>query len=168
MRRMRIKRWGRRPRLRRTTGLAQRNADGASKRVSHGVLVFFVAAMLQAQPLASVWDGVYTQEQADRGKPVYGKQCASCHGAALDGSGIAPPLAGADFQGDWNGQTVDDLFEKMQTSMPADQPGKLSRAQNADILAFLLSSNAFPAGGKDLPTDAAVLQKIRFESAKPK
>jgi len=177
MRRMRIERWGRRPRLRRTPGPAQdikTGADGASTAdlgvcptVSR-VLILFLAAMVQAQPSASVWDGVYTQEQAERGKSVYAKQCASCHGAELDGSGTAPPLAGADFKGDWNGQTIDDLFEKMQTSMPADQPGRLSREQNADILAFLLSSNAFPAGPKDLPTDAAVLQTIRFESAKPK
>ena len=60
------------------------------------------------------------------------------------------------------------LFEKMQTSMPADRPGQLSREQNADILAFLFRSNGFPAGEKELPTDAAVLQKIRFEAAKTK
>jgi mono/diheme cytochrome c family protein len=123
--------------------------------------------MVQAQESASVWDGVYTQEQATRGKAVYAKECASCHGAALNGSGQAPPLAGPDFKGDWNGQTADDLFEKMQTSMPADRPGQLSREQNADILAFLLSSNAFPSGQKELPTDAAVLQKIKFEAVKP-
>jgi S-disulfanyl-L-cysteine oxidoreductase SoxD len=52
--------------------------------------------------------------------------------------------------------------------MPADRPGQLSREQNADILAFLLSSNGFPAGQKELPTDAPALQKIRFESVKPK
>jgi S-disulfanyl-L-cysteine oxidoreductase SoxD len=123
--------------------------------------------MLPGQQAGSVWDGVYTQEQASRGKTLYSKECASCHGEALDGSGQAPPLAGADFKGNWNGQTADDLLEKMQASMPADQPGKLSREQNADILAFLLGFNEFPAGTKELPTDAAVLQKIRFEAAKP-
>lgn len=115
-----------------------------------------------------MWDGVYTSQQSDRGKSLYQKACSSCHGASLDGSGAVPPLAGPDFKGNWNGQTADDLFEKMQTSMPADQPGRLSREQNADILAFLFASNGFPTGQKELPTDAAVLQKIRFESAKPK
>jgi mono/diheme cytochrome c family protein len=129
--------------------------------------LLFLGATVYAQQSASVWDGVYTQEQADRGKPLYGKECASCHGAALDGNGTAPPLAGADFKSNWNGQTVDDLFEKMQTSMPADEPGRLSREQNADILAFLFSSIGFPAGSKELSTDAAVLQKIRIEAAKP-
>ncbi len=130
-------------------------------------LAFFAAMGLAEQP-ASVWDGVFTAPQADRGKALYGQNCASCHGAALDGSGQAPPLSGPDFQGNWNGQTADDLFEKIQTSMPADRPGQLSRRQNADILAFLLNSNGFPAGQKELPSDAAALQKIRYESSKPK
>jgi len=132
------------------------------------VLFFLTAAVFYAQPSGSVWDGVYTQKQTDRGKALYNQNCASCHGATLDGGGTAPPLTGADFKGNWNGQTVDDLFEKIQTSMPADQPGKLTREQNADTLAFLLTSNGFPAGQKELPTDAAVLQKIQFQAAKPK
>jgi len=131
-------------------------------------LLFLGATILCAQQSGSVWDGIYTPDQANRGKEVYNKACASCHGVALDGSGTAPPLSGPDFKGDWSGQTVDDLFEKMQTSMPADKPGQLSREQNADILAFLLTSNGFPAGTKELPTDAAMLQKIRFETTKPK
>jgi hypothetical protein len=57
-------------------------------------------------------------------------------------------------------KSADDLFEKIQTSMPGDQPGKLTRAQNADILAFLFASNGFPAGQKELPSDAAALAKI--------
>jgi len=130
--------------------------------------MLLLASAVHAQQAASVWDGVYTQAQADRGKSTYGKECASCHGAALNGSGAVPPLAGPDFKGNWNGQTADDLFEKMQTSMPADQPGRLSREQNADILAFLFASNGFPAGQNELPTDAAALARIRFDAAKPK
>ncbi len=130
--------------------------------------IFFLTSTVHAQQSASVWDGVYTSPQSDRGKSLYQKECSSCHGANLDGSGAVPPLAGADFQANWNGQTADDLLEKMQTSMPADQPGRLSREQNADILAFLFASNGFPAGQKELPASAAVLAKIRFETAKPK
>lgn len=128
-------------------------------------MVFLTSAVC-AQQATTVWDGVYTSQQSDRGKSLYQKQCSSCHGANLDGSGAVPPLAGADFKSNWNGQTAGDLFEKMQTSMPADQPGRLSREQNADILAFLFASNGFPAGQKGLPTDSG-LEKIRFET-KPK
>jgi mono/diheme cytochrome c family protein len=136
-------------------------------KIAIGIYIFF-AATIYAQQSASVWDGVYTAGQSDRGKALYTMQCSSCHGTTLEGTGQAPPLAGPDFKGDWNGQTADDLFEKMQTSMPADQPGKLSRAQNADILAFLLNSNGFPAAQTELSTDAALLAKIRFETNKPK
>jgi mono/diheme cytochrome c family protein len=135
-------------------------------KIAIGLVVFL--AVTEAQQPASVWDGVYTQAQADRGKAQYSKDCSSCHGAALDGTGQAPPLSGADFKGNWNGQTADDLFEKIQATMPADQPGRLTRAQNVDILAFLFSSNGFPAGPNDLPSDAAALGKIRFEAARGK
>ena len=131
-------------------------------------LIAFLAGSLAAQPAASVRDGIYTQDQAGRGKALYGMQCASCHGDTLDGSGQAPPLRTADFLGNWEGQTVDDLFEKIQTTMPADKPGQLSRAQNADILAFVLASNTFPAGEKDLPSDATALKKIRFQAPQAK
>jgi S-disulfanyl-L-cysteine oxidoreductase SoxD len=136
-------------------------------RIALGLFII-IAATVYAQPSASVWDGVYAQEQASRGKILYNQECASCHGAALDGIGQAPPLSGADFKGDWNGQTAEDLLEKMQTSMPAHQPGKLSREQNTDILAFLFMSNGFPAGEKELPSDAVELRKIRFMIVKPK
>ena len=131
-------------------------------------LTTFVAAVCLAQQASSVWDAVYTQAQSDRGKSAYAKECASCHGAELDGSGAAPPLAGAEFKANWNGQTAGDLFDKIQTTMPASEPGKLSREQNADILAFLLSANGFPAGSKELSSEAAALGRIRFEASKGK
>jgi mono/diheme cytochrome c family protein len=127
-----------------------------------------LAVMLGAETTISVWDGVYSAGQADKGKSAYGKECASCHGQTLGGSGTAPPLAGQEFQGNWNGETTDDLFEKIQATMPGDRPGQLSRDVNADILAYLLAANGFPAGAKDLPSDAAALAKIRFETARSK
>jgi mono/diheme cytochrome c family protein len=131
-------------------------------------LILFPAGAMLAQQAVSVWDGVYTAEQADRGKVAYAKECASCHGATLDGSGAAPPLAGDGFKSNWTGQSAGDLFDKVQATMPADKPGTLSREQTADILAFLFTSNSFPPGQKDLPSDAAALAKIRFDAAKPK
>ena len=124
--------------------------------------------LIWAQAPASVRDGVYSAEQARKGEALYRQECASCHGEKLEGRGQAPPLTGADFIMDWNGMTVGDLFEKMQTSMPADQPGHLSREQNATLLAFILSANQFPAGVAELSTDGGRLQAIRFEAAKTK
>jgi hypothetical protein len=51
--------------------------------------------------------------------------------------------------------------------MPADNPGKLSRQQNADILAYVLKFDTYPAGSGELPTQTDALQHIRFEASKP-
>jgi S-disulfanyl-L-cysteine oxidoreductase SoxD len=116
----------------------------------------------------SVWDGVYSQEQAGRGEALYKKQCASCHKDDLEGKGPATPLVGPDFRETWDGQALGDLFEKIQESMPADHPGRLSREENADILAFILRFNEFPAGDAELRSDSEWLNEIRFSAAKPK
>ncbi len=121
-----------------------------------------------APRVRSVWDGVYTEEQAGRGKTVYNRECASCHGDALMGGEEAPPLAGDAFLADWNGLTVGDLFDRIRRSMPQDNPGRLSRQQDTDILAYMLAANRFPAGKTELESQGAALKQIRFEAAKPR
>lgn len=132
------------------------------------MIVLGAVAMGLIWAQASVWDGIYSAEQARKGDALYRQECASCHGEKLEGRGQAPPLTGSDFTMDWNGMTLADLFEKMQTSMPADKPGQLSREQNATLLAFILNANQFPAGAAELPTDGERLRQIRFEAAKTK
>ena len=114
-----------------------------------------------------MWDGVYTSEQAGRGAQLYAQQCASCHGTALTGGESAPPLAGGEFLSNWNGLTVGDLFDRIRISMPADRPGKLTREQDADILAFVLSVSQFPSGKAELEHQSEVLKQIRLDSSKP-
>ena len=115
----------------------------------------------------SVWDGVYTEEQVKRGEPVYQKECALCHGATLNGGESAPPLTGGAFMANWNGLTMGDLFDRIRKTMPLSNPGRLTRQQDADILAFLLSANKFPAGKTELYRQSEMLREIRFESSKP-
>jgi len=122
---------------------------------------------LRSQSPASVWDGAYTADQAKQGDPLYAKECAGCHGDAMEGVGQTPQLAGDDFKANWNGQNVDDLFEKIRSTMPAGNPGKLSRDENIAVVAFILKSNGYPAGAK-LSADAEARQKIKIEPAKPK
>jgi mono/diheme cytochrome c family protein len=129
-------------------------------------LITLIAAA-QETPSRSVWDGVYTEEQAQRGQALYGRECARCHGDTLTGGESAPPLVGGDFLSNWNGLTVGDLFERIRISMPADQPGHLSAAQNADILAHVFHVNQFPAGKTELARQAEILKQIRFEAVKP-
>ena len=130
----------------------------------HLVLALAFAAAMLAQTTRSVWDGVYTGEQAKRGMAVYGKECASCHGSDLTGGESAPPLTGAGFLSNWTGQTVGDLFERTRQSMPQNDPGKLSRAQNADVLAYLLSANGFPEGKAELDKQTEVLKQIKIDA----
>jgi mono/diheme cytochrome c family protein len=131
-----------------------------------GVSFAAMAAMVYAGGSASVWDGVYLDAQAARGKEVFSQNCSACRGKALEGKN-GPALNSASFKDNWNGLTADDLFEYIKKSMPRGQAGILTREQTADIVAFLFTSNGFPAGAKELPNDAAALQTIRFESAKP-
>jgi len=118
-------------------------------------------------PTQSIWDGVFTEAQATRGKALYAEQCASCHGGELTGGEMAPPLAGGEFMAGWDGLTIGDLFERVRISMPQNAPGSLSGQQNADILAFMFSSNKFPAGASELPKEAGILKQIKFEVKKP-
>ena len=123
---------------------------------------------LRAQaPSRSVWDGVYTEDQAKRGQPLYNEQCASCHGDTLGGGESAPALAGGEFLSNWNGLTLGDLFERIRTTMPQNKPGKLSREVNADILAYMLTANQFPAGKTELAHATEVLKEIRLDATKP-
>jgi mono/diheme cytochrome c family protein len=115
----------------------------------------------------SVWDGVYTAEQADRGRPLYVKECASCHGDQLTGGEAAPPLAGGVFLSNWNGLTVGDLFERIRKTMPQSKPGKLPRTTIADVTAYMLKVNEFPSGQEALSTKAEMLSQIQIESTKP-
>jgi mono/diheme cytochrome c family protein len=115
----------------------------------------------------SVWDGVYTAEQAERGHAVYHAQCEACHSEELTGGDEVPPLAGPQFLANWNGLTLGDLFERIRKTMPANDPGKLSREQNADVITYLLAFNMFPSGKTELPAEAPLLNQIRIESTKP-
>ena len=131
-------------------------------------IVLGMAATMMAQTSRSVWDGVFTDDQAKRGEPIYAKECGSCHGTELTGGESAPPLAGDAFFSNWNGLTVGDLFERMRVSMPQNEPGSLSRQQNADILAFILKVNRFPSGKTELDRQTDILKQIKFEATKPK
>jgi mono/diheme cytochrome c family protein len=109
-----------------------------------------------------VWDGVYTTAQADRGRAEYMSACVSCHAEDLRGKGTAPALAEESFAFQWDGTTVGELFTRTKTLMPSDRPGSLADQAYADIVAFLLRANAFPAGASELGPDPAELKQIRI------
>ena len=115
----------------------------------------------------TVWDGVYTDEQATRGEALYGEHCARCHGATLQGNGEgAQPLTGATFKSTWNGVSVGAMFDRVRLSMPQDKPGTMTRQQVADLLAFILRANKFPAGKTELARQTDLLNAITFQAEK--
>jgi S-disulfanyl-L-cysteine oxidoreductase SoxD len=121
----------------------------------------------------TVWDGVYTTAQADRGKGLYAGSCASCHGRTLEGGHIfgsrtrsAPALRGETFLAKWNGLSAGELFIRVSTNMPLDHPGSLSDDANTDIVAFMMQSNGFPPGSRDLPADVDVMKTIQITGQK--
>ena len=135
------------------------------------VLVSAIAASAggvnAAQGGHSVWDGVYTTAQAERGGAFYAKECASCHGEGLMGQDQAPGLIGSQFLATWNGQTVGDLFEQTRKSMPLEAPNSFSRQEYLDVVAFMLRANGFPAGKTELPRATADLTQLSISQLRP-
>ena len=137
------------------------------------ILVFAAAhhstirALQSEPPTRSVWDGVYTEEQAKRGAALNKQHCASCHGEYLTGGEMAPPLAGPAFSANWNGLSLGDILERIRITMPLDHPGALTRQQNADVLAYILSVNKFPVGKAELARQTEILKQVKFVSMKP-
>ncbi|MBU3078599.1 c-type cytochrome [Sphingomonas quercus] len=131
-----------------------------------GLALAAIPALALAAP-ATVWDGAYSEAQAKRGEAQYTAHCASCHGDNLAGADVAPPLAGGGFLSNWSGQSAGDLFTRIKTTMPQDNPGSLGSAAVADVEAYILSKNGFPAGSTELPRDASLLGQTKIVPDRP-
>ena len=125
------------------------------------------AAALAAQTPRTVWDGVYTDEQAARGEMLYADRCGKCHGDTLGGVEAAPALTGTTFYSNWEGEPLEALFDRIRTTMPQDKPGSMSRAQNADILAHILRVGGYPAGPMPIEGQAGALAAVTIRMYKP-
>ena len=103
-------------------------------------------------PEARIWAGVFSEAQAMRGQAIYTSYCVRCHGVGLVGGGRrgAPPLKDDRFWLDFESQPVAALLSKIQRTMPQDAPGTLREEDYLDVLAYILSTNAFPSGRGDL------------------
>ena len=102
--------------------------------------------------------GLYADVQAKRAETLYADNCAACHGPMLGGD-IGPALAGPRFAARWKDKSIADLFEKIQTTMPASAPGSLTPEQTADVVALVLSTNHYPGGSTELTAAAAPQKK---------
>jgi len=99
--------------------------------------------------------GVYTTEQAARGREVYAGNCRSCHSPQSH--------TGETFETWWRGKRLSELFTFVSTLMPMNDPGSLAPQDVADVVAYLLEMNALPAGKRELYPDADSLKHYRIE-----
>ena len=128
-----------------------------------------IGAAAQEPPARrSVWDGVYSDAQAQRGETQYSRNCQSCHGADLTGDPVkeVPSLAWEGFLTQWNSRTVKELFDTLKRSMPKDDPGSLNARAYVDVIAYVLQVNKFPSGPKDLSLNTEALGQIVIERKK--
>ena len=128
-----------------------------------GLTTSFAAGATYHQPPhdATIWNGVYTAEQAQRGQKSYEKFCGYCHRDNLEGD-EGPSLVGSPFTLRWRNHTLDDMYTTIQDTMPQDAPGTLSAQAYADIVSYLLKMNGAPTGSQELPAKSAELARIRF------
>ena len=120
----------------------------------------------QAGPGPSIWDGVFTEAQAARGKERYVASCASCHSEDLLG-GSGPALVGESFMQRWDGTTVADMLQTVRQTMPQDSPDSLGTPGYTDLMAYVLRSNSAPTGSAELSPEAAALQRVRITRLAP-
>ena len=116
----------------------------------------------QAGTRKNVWDGVFTSEQASRGKSSYDGVCARCHGVPLTGgTDSGPALKGSTFLSHWENDALGSLYTKIRDTMPQTGPGTISEEVKIEVLAYLLQQNGFPAGTAELEIDVAILNEVR-------
>lgn len=116
---------------------------------------------------APIVDGVpprFTTAQAARGKKAYTATCAVCHGSTMTNGSYGTPLAGEYFKTKWSHRSVRAFYDRAQKTMPPGAPSSLSRDTYADIIAYILEVNGFPAGDAalragDEKNDKMVLHK---------
>jgi cytochrome c len=122
----------------------------------------------RAERADTIWDGVYTAEQARRGQEIFNSECSYCHRDDLTGGffdngiGRAPALAGPGAFGSsltdrWKELAVGDMLADIASTMPQQKPASLTLQAYVDVVSYLFSKNGLPAGGTELPTDIDVL-----------
>jgi cytochrome c len=138
------------------------------------ILSGIAGSAICAEASRSVLEGVFTEAQARRGREIYADQCRLCHGRELEGSYESHALAGDEFTSNWIGQDIFTLYERIRITMSAGAAGTdgkapppLTRAQTADLVAFLLWFNNVPPGKTELSDKPEVLRQLRFEIPAP-
>ncbi len=129
----------------------------------HIQAAIFVILLMQvpAPDHKTVWNGVYTAEEATRGQAAFVQSCSACHGASGDYRQMGPAFQGTAFMERWREFNVGALFNLIRDTMPRDNPGSLDDRVYLDIIARMLQVNGFPAGMEQLTAEG--VRKIQIE-----
>ncbi len=127
------------------------------RRILIGAALLPVAAViLNGQTTTrSTLDGVYTAEQAGRGKTTFNEKCSGCHETSR--------FSGKEFQEEWDGKALKEIWDIASGTMPEDNPGSLKQQEYGDIIAYFLSLNAYPAGEHELEGSGAAMAAIKID-----
>lgn len=117
-------------------------------------LIFPSSVAAQDAPKRSIMTGVYTEEQAERGRREFESVCASCHRAEWFGS--------EEFREHWAWGELFWLWDYVRTTMPYEQGGSLPAQTYRDVIAYILKLNEFPVGTTELPRTDEEMMAITF------
>ena len=130
------------------------------------LLLLSLAATCAWAEDGSVWQGVYAEDQADRGQALFTQHCVACHTdepGKVAGHGPAPQVFGADFEYRWIDASVLDVLDLVRQTMPEAAPNSLSLDEYGDLTAFILKLNGYPVGETLDPRDRLALENIFIE-----
>lgn len=127
---------------------------------------FLITAKIFSHAYAAetdIWEGVFNQEQVDRGRDLYGTHCASCHGQELvSDEPDYPPLTQPAFRWSWQGRTLEERHQRISSTMPPAKAGELSEQEYVDILAYILEFNGYPTGQEHLTYDKTLFESVEI------
>ena len=115
------------------------------------VTVLTVALHAQGR---TVWNGVYTDAQAERARATFESTCSRCHTLTPGGNTQGGALSGDKFWTAFTQKSVADLLGFVSKNMPNGNGGSLQPSTYNDLVALILKANGFPAGTAEVAPDA--------------
>ncbi len=131
------------------------------------VLLIFSSVIFNVHAATQEAQGIFSHEQASRGKAFYEQHCASCHGLDLQGAS-ASALKSEAFMVRWSsaGKSLGDLVYVIRTTMPLGNAGIIDKQSYLDVTTYLLEQNGQKAGPQSLLADDPKLESITVGSAR--
>ncbi|HEY0875406.1 MAG TPA: cytochrome c [Vicinamibacterales bacterium] len=124
----------------------------------------FTAASAYVAPAQKTTnDGVYTKAQADGAKKQFETICADCHPFTVAAKKKPKdlPLGDEPFFDSWSGRPLSEMITLIALTMPNDGSATVTDEEAANLVAYILQQNGYPAGSVPLTTAtaSAVIQR---------